>query len=217
MVVGILVLFVFRVAFIDLNAVLGITELSKPTQTVIGASLLGAVMIGVSVLLGTLKNRTGGATLGFRAPRAHRGVPPMVLAALVLVANLVFGAMFIAFVRRFGMHLLEPPETATLVFQGVWRILSYLTFVIGVPLSEEVFFRGLIFGGLARPLGPVVGGVVSAMIFGGAHAQLGLMIPAMFAGLLFAWLYYRTQSLWVSFAAHAAQNSLVVFASGFGT
>jgi uncharacterized protein len=82
--------------------------------------------------------------------------------------------------------------------------------VIMAPLSEEIFFRGFIFGGLIRPLGVVGAMIVSGFIFGAFHIQsassIGLLLPFTLVGVLFAWIYYRTGSILPTIAAHFLFN-----------
>jgi membrane protease YdiL (CAAX protease family) len=73
--------------------------------------------------------------------------------------------------------------------------------VFAVPMiaavTEEVYFRGL--------LQPRIGMIASSALFGLVHAGYGtaLQIVAPFLlGLLFAYLYQRTRSLWAPIAAH---------------
>ena len=95
--------------------------------------------------------------------------------------------------------------------------------VLAAPLAEEIFFRGFILAGLIRRLG--VGGamVASGFLFGAFHITgletVGLVLPFGLIGMLFAWLYYRSGSLWPSIAAHLIFNlvSFIILASIVGS
>ena len=52
--------------------------------------------------------------------------------------------------------------------------------------------------------------VVSAAVFAVAHLQVGSMIPLFITGLVLAWLFLRTKSIWPPLMAHAAQNLLAI-------
>jgi membrane protease YdiL (CAAX protease family) len=90
------------------------------------------------------------------------------------------------------------------------------------PLGEEIFFRGFIFAGLIRFAGPAWAMLVSGFIFSIFHVTspetAGLVVPFTAVGALFAWLYYRTGSLWPSIGAHLLFNlvSFVLLASMAG-
>jgi hypothetical protein len=94
--------------------------------------------------------------------------------------------------------------TASLVIAG-------LLIVVAAPLSEEIFFRGFLFAGLRRriPLWPAA--AVSAGVWGLLHlsgGNLGVALQLTIFGLLLAWLYEQTGSLWPPIVAHGFNNAL---------
>ena len=73
------------------------------------------------------------------------------------------------------------------------------------PLCEELVFRGLLAGRLAR-YGQKPGAFISALLFGLYHANLEQFFYAFLLGLLLAYVYYRTGLLRVSVALHMVLN-----------
>ena len=89
------------------------------------------------------------------------------------------------------------------------------------PFVEEVLFRGLVFGCL-REKSAVVGYAVSALLFAFSHvwtfalsawdvSYLTLMLQYLAPGLVFAWAYDRSGTLWTSILLHAAVNALALY------
>jgi membrane protease YdiL (CAAX protease family) len=79
--------------------------------------------------------------------------------------------------------------------------------VVLTPVFEEIVFRGLVFGTLRRRFGLPTAAVLSAAVFAVAHGYGVLGFAAVFwSGLLWAWAYERTGSLWPSIGLHAADN-----------
>ena len=82
--------------------------------------------------------------------------------------------------------------------------------VLAAPFAEEVFFRGFVFPGLIRPLGVAGAILASGLLFAMFHVtgpdSAGLIIPFTPIGMLFAWLYYHTGTIWTSIAAHLVFN-----------
>ena len=79
-------------------------------------------------------------------------------------------------------------------------------------ISEELFFRGFMFSGL-RSLGASlwIAAAISSAIWASLHLGAGnLGVVAILAafGLVLAWLYERSGSLWVPIAAHALNNTV---------
>ncbi len=97
-------------------------------------------------------------------------------------------------------------------------IMLGLLSVIAAPLAEEVFFRGFLFQGIAKRWGMWAGIVLSALIFGLAHAggpDTWLLLPAIAAiGGIFAWGFAKSGSIYPSLFAHVIFNS-VSFIVGF--
>jgi membrane protease YdiL (CAAX protease family) len=88
--------------------------------------------------------------------------------------------------------------------------ISLLEYVIFAPLFEELAFRGLLFGVLRRRFRFVPAALVSAAIFAVAHGYgvIGFF-SVLWSGILWAWAYERTGSLWPGVIGHAANNLLV--------
>ncbi len=86
--------------------------------------------------------------------------------------------------------------------------------LLGAPLVEELFFRGLVFKTLESDtrLGPSVVTAVSAVIFGLAHLQI-LQFPALVAfGVVAALLVHRYGRLGPAIWAHVGFNLVTVVA-----
>ena len=136
------------------------------------------------------------------------------LAAAVLAASLIITSVYALLVSWWGIGFLEPPDLDSgIAFDGAAVLLTFQALALMTPITEEVFFRGFIFGGLLRRVGPRWAIIISALVFSAFHLSLGVFIPIFITGVLFAWLYWRTGSLWAAIAAHAGQNALAV---GFG-
>lgn len=84
------------------------------------------------------------------------------------------------------------------------------------PLIEELVFRGLLFGALRRYVTFWPAALVSAVLFGAAHVEPAHAIQAGLLGLVLAWLYERSFSLWVPIAAHMVNNLAAVIAVSLG-
>lgn len=96
----------------------------------------------------------------------------------------------------------EPAELAVLA----------VLFVVGAPLVEELFFRGLLLRSLTRHLPHAAALVFSSAAFALVHFE-PLQIPALFAvGVVFGALTLRSGRLGPALWAHGAFNAVVVVA-----
>jgi membrane protease YdiL (CAAX protease family) len=79
-----------------------------------------------------------------------------------------------------------------------------------VPFAEELFFRGVLYRWLRSHWKPWAAGLVSSMVFGLLHGEFSLMIATSIMGLILAWFYERSKSLWPSVVIHMVNNSLSI-------
>lgn len=87
--------------------------------------------------------------------------------------------------------------------------------VLGIPLIEEVLWRGLLLTVLLRHLKPAVAIVISALLFALMHD--GGQLPVLVQGILLACLYQRTRTLTAPLLFHALHNLLTVLIIHFGS
>ena len=89
-----------------------------------------------------------------------------------------------------------------------------LLLMVGVaPVSEELFFRGLLLRGFLTRYRPWVAVVVSAALFSIFHLNPWQMVGAFLLGLLFGWWVVNLRSLWPPLLAHALNNGASALAS----
>jgi uncharacterized protein len=91
--------------------------------------------------------------------------------------------------------------------QPIWVVLLVVMVVVGAPLVEEVFFRGLLMRSLQARWNDVLALIASAVFFGLVHLQ-GLQLPGLILfGLVAGICAQRTGRLGMSIFAHAAFNA----------
>lgn len=126
----------------------------------------------------------------------------------VMVATYLGVALYAIVMNAIGPDILVPKstvpssvtrDTAALALAGVAAVLF-------APVSEELFYRGMIFGGLLR-WGFWPAAAISAFLFSGTHLDLGSLLPFFGVGLVLAWLAWRRGSLWDSIMFHLMFNS----------
>jgi membrane protease YdiL (CAAX protease family) len=90
--------------------------------------------------------------------------------------------------------------------------MQVLLIVVAAPISEEVCFRGMLFGGLRTRLPRLVAALISAVVFGGLHALTGVSaVPPLIAfGFILALLYERTGSILPGILLHMLNNSVAL-------
>ena len=92
-----------------------------------------------------------------------------------------------------------------------------LILVAATPaLFEEVFFRGFVQRRAERGMGIVGGILFTAILFGIFHLRLTQVLPLAVLGGYFAYITWRTGSLWIPMALHFLNNGLMLAASEWG-
>ena len=83
---------------------------------------------------------------------------------------------------------------------------------IAAPISEEVCFRGMLFGGLRERWPRLAAAAVSGLIFGGLHAITGISAVPVLAvfGFLLALLYEKTGSIVPGILLHMLNNAIAL-------
>jgi len=171
---------------------------------------LEAAIVGLAVRLGP---RGRWPTALLFGPRRLPTLPLFGWAAVAFFASLLLTAGYVPIAQRISTDLVPPPLPLELPDSEV-RYLAFLVIVLAGPASEEVFFRGFLFAGLVRRFGAPVAMVISAAVFAAAHLDIGLLGPAFLAGCAFAYVYWRTGTLWAVILAHTAQNAIAFALSG---
>ncbi|MES2254065.1 MAG: type II CAAX endopeptidase family protein [Pseudomonadota bacterium] len=104
--------------------------------------------------------------------------------------------------------------------------LGVFTVAILAPLTEEVYFRGIVLGWMRRHWGMAWAIVLSSLAFGIMHLKWmtpggtgGMVATAELVamGILLALVAVRTGSLWASVITHAVNNCLAALAAVFLT
>jgi hypothetical protein len=174
-----------------------------------GTHILGGVILAVVWLLALRRYRLPLSVLGIRSsslsPARTGG-----LTVAVLAASLGFTVVYGLVAEQLGQ---DRQDYSGIIFPGLLAIFTYQAIAVVTPITEELFFRGFVFAGLRSSLGTRRGVVFSGLIFSLFHinpVEWGVVIPIFVTGMLFAWLYQRTGSLWPCIAAHAGQNALAI-------
>lgn len=85
-----------------------------------------------------------------------------------------------------------------------------MIFIVGFlgPLAEEMLFRGMIYGKLRRAFSVWPAAIISGVMFGAFHANWVQGIYATIFGVILAYVYEKTQTIWGSCLLHVAFNTI---------
>ena len=111
--------------------------------------------------------------------------------------------------EQIGIEMDENTEqTFASLMKEPW---GYVAIGVLAPFAEEVVFRGAVLRtllGLMSKKNHWVAIMISAAIFGLAHANVAQFVNALLLGLLLGWMYYRTKSLVPGILLHWVNNTM---------
>ena len=165
--------------------------------------------LGMWVLIAAWRRGIGAAGLGLERPIRWGPAVTAWLGSYVVLFG-YFAVLLI--LESFGLNIDRLVGGNALPYD-VSRV-SAVTIILGfsvvvlAPVCEELFFRGLLFKGLQTTWSMLPALLVSGFLFGAFHQNLAVLIPFTIIGMLFAWAYHDSGSLWTPIVSHAAVNGL---------
>lgn len=169
---------------------------------------LGEALLIIPVWWFTVrKYRVGWRMLGLRGFHFEALVFGGGLMMVSFAFNLIYSLILDQFDLRMQVDLVP-------LFTGMkspWLFL--LGGAVIAPVVEELFFRGFIFAGLRGRYSWQWAAVISAALFALLHFTPTALPPIFLLGLVFAWLYQHSGSIWPAILMHMLTNSLALGAA----
>jgi membrane protease YdiL (CAAX protease family) len=167
------------------------------------------LMFGGAYWFSVRKYRLNWSALGFRRP--DRG-------GVLFTIGLIFAAYAVVFAWGAILALLGVETDTDLpeqTYEDLRPIIALVVLSIFLaPIAEETFFRGFVFGALRPRWGWVLAAIASAALFSLAHVGNTGYLPVLPSivgiGVVFAWGYHWSGSIYPPMFAHFAFNTLSV-------
>lgn len=154
---------------------------------------------------------TWAQAFGFRdRPGRSLGVAFLVMLLVIPLATAGIGGLMTWLLQLCGV-VPEAQAAVTMLQKDMpgWQLaLLGFTAVVLAPVAEELLFRGILYTVLKQRGYPRLALWGTSALFGLIHFNLAAMASLCFLGLVFAWLYERTQNLLAPIAAHVLFNAV---------
>ena len=176
----------------------------------IGSAFLeSAAIIGSVYLLGLRRKKYPWASVGVNQTSQKWFLISLLLGLLAIpLSSLVaIGIQYL-----FNLPI-ENPQLPYLIPDDLSTAGMFIMIIlvgIVVPFAEELFFRGILYQWLRTRFGVWVGIIVSSLIFGIFHFDIAIAGAAFILGVLLAWVFERSNSLWPSVLIHSLNNAFKV-------
>lgn len=191
----------------------GAAAFGKEPQRVTLESIETSVALYAAVclfVLGFLVMRNVHVTdaFGLGATRAKTIAVPLVVAILVALPP-IYAVQWWVYSSFADANAPQPIVTFLIEHQGLRERLSVaLIALVAAPVTEELVFRGCLYGVLRQIGGRAVAIGVSAVVFALIHGHAASLPGLFILAVALALLYEATGSLWAPLALHSVFNAL---------
>jgi len=163
-----------------------------------------AILISVYIF-GLLRNDLHWMDVGF-VPSTFRWLAWAAITALIFIP--IIGLIALAIQVALGLPT-ENPQLEFLVPKDISWFGGLVMVILGgllVPIAEEVLFRGVLYRWMRQFSSPWVAIPISSALFGLLHGDIAVAGATFVMGIILAWFYERSHSLWPSIVIHAVNN-----------
>ena len=140
----------------------------------------------------------------------HLGFRKFEPKAMAIGCGLLIASYFIILLHNFILLRLGIDTQGEMILRFMELLESpgwfFLVGIVFAPFVEEVFFRGFLFQGFRQKYGWISAMLLSSAIFAAAHLDLASLIPTFILGLLLAYLFHRSNSIWPGIILHFLVN-----------
>jgi membrane protease YdiL (CAAX protease family) len=150
------------------------------------------------------KYKVGWRALGLRSFRGRM----VGLGCGLMILSSIFNLFYGLFLALFGLQAQIDLAPIFAELDSPWWLLA--GGVIVAPVAEEVFFRGFVFAGLRQRYDWKKAALISSALFAVIHVTPTAMIPIFILGLIFAYLYHHSNSIWPAILMHVSTNALAL-------
>lgn len=206
----------FLVGFLVANIAVAIVAVGGADVDSLAISIAGLVglWIGLVAAMAWVSRTKGSGSFatdfGLRFERARDlvGIPVGIGTQLILIPLLYLPIS--RFIEDLADRLEEPTRELTDTAGDSGLIVLAVLVIVGAPIVEELFYRGLLLRAVERRFGTTPAIVISGLAFGVAHFE-PIQFPALAAfGVILAFLAVRYGRLGPGIFAHAAFNAVTM-------
>lgn len=207
-VIGIFVMAQVLFCLADLN----LLAVDAVSLLFITALLQAVLMVAAVLLIAFGLRRAAWRDLGLGSPLLRHWLLGILGGVAMVTMAFAFGWLL----GRYTSDLPTQPMVEYVLAYSTPRDILLIGFVVVVlaPLSEELVFRGFIYGGLRKRVGKLLALLLTSLAFAVVHFQFhwAMFSQIMLLGIILALIYEKTRSLIVPILAHSLYNLFSVAA-----
>lgn len=190
-----------------IGAVLLLVEAPAAVVILVGTTVPWLALAGWPLLVTRLRGNGPRIDLGLRLTWGDTG-----WGALTGVAGLILAGIAALITQLFVPDVTSAAAEAAAELEEQAGRLSIVLFallvMVGAPVVEELFFRGLFFSALRkRGVNAVVTIVLTGVVFAGFHFEPTRFFVLLPTGLLLGWVRWKTGTTGAAMVAHGVVNA----------
>ena len=124
---------------------------------------------------------------------------------LAIIVNFAIQSVQLLFPESMRSDMVSSLESD---FLNGKSLIGFLAVVIFAPMSEELLFRGLLFGELKKSTNTYIAGFLQAVLFGIMHGNIIWGLIAFLSAVFYAFLFERFNSIFAPLVGHMSVNLL---------
>lgn len=180
-------------------------------QTILLTTVEIVSFTGCIYLLALRRRKLGWQAVGLRITSKVWAL----IAVLLSILLIPLSGLIAVIIQYLSGSPARNPQLAFLAPEGFsWTALISLLILVGIlgPIAEELLFRGIFYQSLRQRWGVWLAAVVSALLFAVMHGDWVVGAVAFVLGLVLAWIFEVSGSLWPAIIIHILNNSIRIIA-----
>ena len=185
----------------------------------LAAHVIFYLLIGLFIVFATrlfLKwQSTDWRAIGFRRPKSSDPLYSLAGFPIYIVSFALITALIKALVPSLNIGQAQDLGFNS-SYHGIQLFLIGLALIVIAPVTEEIIFRGLIFGSLKKSLPIIYAAILTSLLFAAGHLLEGgsggllyiAAIDTFVLSMVLVYLRQKTGGLWSSIGLHALKNSI---------
>jgi membrane protease YdiL (CAAX protease family) len=176
----------------------------------IGLAVLEGVVLVFSVYFFGIRRRGFSMhALGLNAPDPRWTVISAVIGMIAIPLSAIV-AILVQLALGRPIENTQLPFLAPEGFSWIGGLMMFLLAGLVVPFAEELYFRGVLYNWMRDRWGIWPAILISSLVFGIVHGEIAIAVSAFILGILIAWAYERSSSLWTAIFIHAINNGVKI-------
>lgn len=215
--VVILILIIFTEGFVSSDEMLQLVT-SRVDLLFIANSVGQILFIGLASFIVVSLNRVNESKRYFMRIVWYQDTPKYILLGSLLIVVVQPIVIYLGYLNS----LLPIPEAMELMQESQYQmildflmrdgVLLFALFTVAVipAICEEILFRGYILKAFEKSWGIITAIIVSGLLFGLFHLQVGNLMPLATLGIVLAIMTWLSGSIWPAVVAHFINNGAAV-------